>query len=128
MDILNTAQQALRRRRDLFENVAREFIERHAMKSNRPATWRETARILGLRPSKADPKILIDIGGDVMPAWKGRRIQDISKRDVIAAKICWHVNQSSPTARPSAMAFAAVIAAGDRKYSSSRVLMWTLRS
>jgi integrase len=74
---------AARTRRDLFENVAREFIERHAMKSNKPTTWRETARILGLRPSRDDPTVLLDVGGDVMPAWRGRRIQDISKRDVI---------------------------------------------
>ena len=76
--------ETVRRKRDLFENVAREFIERHAMKSNRPSTWRETARILGLRPSPEDPAILIDIGGDVMSAWRGRRVQDISKRDLIA--------------------------------------------
>jgi integrase len=75
--------EAIRSQRDLYENVAREFIERHAMKSNRPSTWRETARILGLRPSPDDPALLTDIGGDVMPAWRGRKIQEISKRDVI---------------------------------------------
>lgn len=67
---------------DLFENVAREFIERHAMKNTRETSWRETARILGLRPD-ADGK-LIEVGGDVIPAWKGRKVQDITKRDVIA--------------------------------------------
>jgi integrase len=82
-DAVKAETESVRRRRDLFENVAREFVERHAMKSNRPSTWRETARILGLRPSPDDPAVLVDIGGDVMPAWKGRRIQDISKRDVI---------------------------------------------
>lgn len=76
------AIQEARGKRDLFENVAREFIERHAMKSTRETTWRETARILGLR-SDADGT-LIEVGGDVIPAWKGRKIQDITKRDVIA--------------------------------------------
>jgi integrase len=76
--------EAIRSQRDLYENVAREFIERHAMKSNRASTWRETARILGLRPSPEDPSLLADIGGDVMSAWRGRRIQGITKRDVIA--------------------------------------------
>lgn len=75
------AVEEVRGRRDLFENVAREFIERHAMKSNRESTWRETARILGLRPD-ADGK-LVEAGGDVMAAWRGRKIQDITKRDVI---------------------------------------------
>lgn len=84
IDAVKAEAEAVRRKRDLFENVAREFIERHAMKSNRPSTWRETARILGLRPSHDDPAVLIEIGGDVMPVWKGRRIQDITKRDVIA--------------------------------------------
>lgn len=83
-DAKRQAAEEIRGKRDLYENVAREFIERHAMKSNRESTWRETARILGLRPSPDDPNTLIDIGGDIMPMWKGRRIQEISKRDVIA--------------------------------------------
>ncbi|MGE9007151.1 tyrosine-type recombinase/integrase [Leptospira interrogans] len=76
------ALEEARGKRDLFENVAREFIERHAMKSTRETTWRETARILGLRPD-AEGK-LVEVGGDVIPAWKGRKVQDITKRDVIA--------------------------------------------
>ena len=83
-DAAKAEVEVVRRQRDLFENVSREFIQRHAMKSNRPSTWRETSRILGLRPTPDDPAVLVDIGGDVMSAWKGRRIQDISKRDVIA--------------------------------------------
>jgi integrase len=54
------------------------------MKSNRETTWRETARILGLRPSPDDPTKLVDVGGDVMSAWRGRKIQEISKRDIVA--------------------------------------------
>jgi integrase len=76
--------EAVRSQRDLYENVAREFIERHAMKSNRPSTSRETARILGLRPSPDNPALLTDIGGDVMSVWRGRKIQEITKRDIIA--------------------------------------------
>jgi integrase len=76
--------EAIRSQRDLYENVAREFIERHAMKTNRRSTSRETARILGLRPSPDNPALLVDIGGDVMSAWRGRRIQEITKRDIIA--------------------------------------------
>ncbi|WP_291555936.1 site-specific integrase [Bradyrhizobium sp.] len=83
-DAKKAEAEAIRGQRDLYENVAREFIERHAMKSNRPSTSRETARILGLRPPPDDPSLLADIGGDVMSAWRGRRIQDITKRDVIA--------------------------------------------
>ena len=75
------AIEEARGRQDLFENVARDFIERYAMKSTRESSWRETARILGLRPD-ADGK-LVEIGGDVIPAWKGRKVQDITKRDVI---------------------------------------------
>jgi integrase len=82
-DAKRQAAEEIRGKRDLFENVAREFIERHAMKNNRETTWRETARILGLRPSPDDPAILVDVGGDVMSAWRGRKIQDITKRDVI---------------------------------------------
>jgi integrase len=83
-DAKKAEAEAVRGRRDLFENVAREFIERHARKNNRETTWRETARILGLRPSPDDPTKLVEIGGDVMSAWRGRKIQEISKRDIVA--------------------------------------------
>src|SRR5260221_3900319 len=49
-DAKRQAAEEIRGKRDLFENVARDFIERHAMKSNRETTWRETARSLGLKP------------------------------------------------------------------------------
>jgi integrase len=75
-DAKRQAAEEVRGKRDLYENVARDFIERHAMKSNRATTWRETARILGLRPSPDDPTKLVDIGG--------RKIQEISKRDIVA--------------------------------------------
>jgi integrase len=77
------AAETIRDERDLFENVAREFIERHAMKNNRETTWRETARILGFRPSPGEPTVLTNVGSDVMNALNGRKIQDITKRDVI---------------------------------------------
>jgi integrase len=83
-DAKRQAAEEIRGKRDLYDNVAREFIQRHAMKSNKENTWRETARILGLRPSPDSPDILIDAGGDVMAVWRGRRIQEITKRDVIA--------------------------------------------
>jgi integrase len=73
-----------RGKRDLFENIAREFLARHAMKSTRESTWRETARILGFRPSSENPAQLDEVGGDVLDAWKGRKVQEVSKRDVIA--------------------------------------------
>lgn len=72
--------------RDLFENVAREFIERYskpkAMAKNRPDAWKETARILGLREDSENPAKLIESGGDVVPLWKGRKVQEITKRDI----------------------------------------------
>jgi integrase len=77
-----------RGKRDLFENVAAEFIRRYAIKNNRETTWRETARILGaslptdaLKPQKWKTK---RTAITVMSAWRGRKIADISKRDVNA--------------------------------------------
>lgn len=74
------------KQRDLFENVARQFIERYAKPraaaKGRPDAWRETGRILGLRPDPDNPEKLVEVGGDVIRVWKGRRIQDITKRDV----------------------------------------------
>jgi integrase len=75
------------RQRDLFENVAREFIERYAKaraaKKGRPDAWKESARILGLKESTDDPAKLVEQGGEFIPYWRGRRIQEIAKRDVI---------------------------------------------
>lgn len=75
-----------RKQRDLFENVARQFIERYAKPraaaKGRPDAWRETGRILGLRPDPDNPDKLVEVGGDVIRVWKGRRVQDITKRDV----------------------------------------------
>jgi integrase len=75
-----------RHARDLFENVAREFIDRHAMKKTRPSSWGETARILGLglQQNPGDAPKLVETGAGVIAAWKGRKIQDIAKRDVNA--------------------------------------------
>lgn len=51
--------------RDLFKNVVAEFIRRHASKNR---TGRETERL---------------IDREVMPAWGEKRVQEITKRDVI---------------------------------------------
>jgi integrase len=78
-----------RGRRDLFENVAREFIERHAMKNTRESSWRETARILGFKPDPDNPGKLLVVDRQngkpptVINLWAGRKVQEITKRDVI---------------------------------------------
>jgi integrase len=81
------AAEEIRGQRDLFENVAREFIERYARPraaaKNRPDAWQETGRILGLKPDPEDSAKLIEGGGDVMPCWRGRKIHEITKRDII---------------------------------------------
>ena len=89
-DAKKAAAEEARGKRDLFENVARDFIERHAMKNTRESSWRETARILGLKPDPDQPgKLLVvepqnDKPQTVINLWGGRKIQEISKRDVIA--------------------------------------------
>jgi integrase len=81
------AAEELRGQRDLFENVAREFIERYAKprasQKGKPEAWQETGRILGLRPDPEDATKLIERGGDVIPQWRGRKIQEITKRDIV---------------------------------------------
>jgi integrase len=76
----------IRGRRDLFENVARDFIERYAKPRSaakgRPDAWKETARILGLRAETDNPNKLVEAAGDVMPRWRGRKLQEITKRDL----------------------------------------------
>ncbi len=74
--VKHRAAEEIHDARDLFENVAREFIERHAMKKTRPSSWGETARILGLEleqnPEGAAELVETDTG--VIAAWKGRKI------------------------------------------------------
>jgi len=64
----------------LFEQVARLFIDRDQRPNNR--TWKETARLLGLR---AEDDRVIELKGGIVDRWSGRRLEDIRKRDVIAA-------------------------------------------
>lgn len=52
---------------DLWESIADRFIRQYAKPRNR--SWKEAERVLAK---------------DVTPHWRGRRIQDIAKRDVIA--------------------------------------------
>ena len=44
------ALQAAAAERDLFENVAAQFIDRYARRQTRESSWLETARLLGFRP------------------------------------------------------------------------------
>ena len=69
--------------RDLFGTVARRFVDRYAKPKNR--SWAESARLLGLRPDPDNEGVLVDIPGGLTDPkkWGKRRIQDISRRDVI---------------------------------------------
>jgi integrase len=76
------AAEEKRAERDLFENVAVEFLSRHAVKNTRENSFTETARILGLKRGDVDG--WDETGKGVTAEWKGRKVQDISRRDVIA--------------------------------------------
>ncbi|WP_050625659.1 tyrosine-type recombinase/integrase [Bradyrhizobium viridifuturi] len=81
------ALEKKRGQRDLFENIAREFVERYAkpraIKKGRPDAWKETARIIGLKAAPDDPDKLIEHRGEFIPHWRGRKVQEITKRDVV---------------------------------------------
>jgi integrase len=59
---------AVREARDDFETVAADFVERYVRPSNRAGSARETERLLRTK---------------VLPVWRGRRIGDIRRRDVV---------------------------------------------
>jgi len=69
---LNTEAQAEKaaaeRARDTVDHLATQFIERHAKKNTRLNSWRQTSYIFK---------------NDVLPAWTGRTVHDITRRDVI---------------------------------------------
>jgi integrase len=56
------------RERDTVERLAHQFIERHAKRKTRRNTWRATVAAFQ---------------NDILPAWGGRSIHDIARRDVI---------------------------------------------
>jgi integrase len=53
---------------DSIETVAKQFIERHCRRVNRPRTARETERLLRR---------------NVLPRWRGRSVDSITRRDVL---------------------------------------------
>src|SRR5262249_54624382 len=55
-------------RHDGVAKLATEFIEKHAKKMTRPASWKRTERIF--------KRI-------VLPVWHGRTVHDVKRRDVI---------------------------------------------
>lgn len=75
-----TARDPATLHRNAFETVARLFIQRHAKARNR--SWKETARLLGLREDEAGALVVF---GGVAKQWGARRVQDITRRDVIEA-------------------------------------------
>jgi integrase len=60
-------QAAADRKRDTVERLAEQFIERYAKKKTRPASWRQTEYVFH---------------GIVLPAWRGRTVHEIERRDV----------------------------------------------
>ena len=62
------AARSGRRRPDTVEAIARQFIERHCRRSNRPHTAAETQRL---------------IDRHVLPRWRGRLARDITRRDIL---------------------------------------------
>jgi integrase len=63
-----------------FGDVARDFVEKHARPRNR--SWKERARLLGLRPQPETGE-LADIPGGVCERWGAIRFADITRRDVL---------------------------------------------
>ncbi len=53
---------------DVFLEMAKLFITRHARPNNR--SWKEAARLLGLRPSQDNPEKLIPIKGGLADRWR----------------------------------------------------------
>ena len=73
--------------RDLFKNVAAQFIDRYARRQTRESSWLETARLLGFRPEPgATPKASAPLeatGAGIAARWSGRTVSEITRRDVI---------------------------------------------
>lgn len=75
--------------RDAFDAVARRYLDRYARPKNRG--WLEQARLLGLVPDRSksegadDPGLFLLKEGGLAERWQGKRVQEITRRDVLEA-------------------------------------------
>lgn len=67
--------------RDTFGEVAVDFINRYARRKNR--SWAGTAWLLGLKPDPENEGGLLPRGGGLVEKWGSRRIQEITRRNVL---------------------------------------------
>jgi integrase len=65
--VKEAAREAVVSKRDLVEAVVAEFVEKHVRRSNKPSTAQEYVRLLKK---------------EIVGQWGGRRLSDISRRDV----------------------------------------------
>ena len=75
------AAKLARPERDAFPAVAELFVNRHARPNTR--SWKESARLLGLRPHKKKPDVYLVIEGGLAERWRETQIGDLAKRDII---------------------------------------------
>jgi integrase len=69
--------------RDTVEAVARLFIEKYAKANTKKRSWIETARLIGLKPSRSDPsKLVVTEKNWVLSQWRSRLVHEITRRDV----------------------------------------------
>jgi hypothetical protein len=68
------------------EQVCRDFIQIYAKHNNRPKTWHEAARLLGLQPDPHNPGELrlTKTKGEVISRWGNRPIQGIEGDEVVS--------------------------------------------
>ena len=65
--VKEAAHEARRAKRDVVEAVVAEFVDKHIRRNNKPSTGREYERLLEK---------------EITTPWRGRRLADISRRDV----------------------------------------------
>ena len=70
---------AANRKRDTVEHLASQFIERYAKKKTRENSWKQTEHVFN---------------GIVLPAWPGRTVHDIQRRDI--RELVEHVAENRP--------------------------------
>lgn len=78
-----------------FDAIAREFLDRHARKHTREASWRETARILGYKPEPGKTTGWVTTREGVAHEWRHKQIGDITRRDVLAL-LDGHIDRGAP--------------------------------
>ncbi|CAN1721172.1 Tyr recombinase domain-containing protein [Hyphomicrobium sp. 1Nfss2.1] len=68
---------------DTYPEIAKQFVVRYARPKNR--SWKESARLLGLKPDPSHPDAFTSVRGGLAERWADMTVSEITKREIIGS-------------------------------------------